>query len=356
MRVKLAGLLLLAAVGLNAERGLAACELAPDDDVLFFPSVATWDAAHQVWDVPIHAWIFQPETHSVKRHLLLSALRHSLGIHEHEAANQLFQERARPFLVDNKQKVVQITLQGQAFSLKRTDMGGHVEDHVWTASLPDSQWTTYQFFGCPGDPRTFSGKVWAAREPHHLIVSDIDDTIKVTNVLDKDAMLANTFLRPYEAIPGMGPLFTTWAKQDPTSVFFYLSASPWQLFSPLSAFLKAAGFPDGLLYLKRFRWKDRSFFSLFESPEDYKGPILKQLVEQFPTGKFTLLGDTTEKDPEIYVAFARAHPDRVEHIYIRDTGPGEQTARLSQAFAGLPAPLWSRFQNGTDLLASGGSR
>ena len=39
------------------------------------------------------------------------------------------------------------------------------------------------------------------------IISDIDDTIRITNVLNKHEMLMNTFVRPLKALPDMASLY-----------------------------------------------------------------------------------------------------------------------------------------------------
>ena len=71
------------------------------------------------------------------------------------------------------------------------------------------------------------------------IISDIDDTVKVSNVLNKRELLANTFLREFTPIEGMAALFRRWGRAH-GAVFHYVSASPWQLQPELQAFLQDA--------------------------------------------------------------------------------------------------------------------
>jgi methyltransferase (TIGR00027 family) len=51
----------------------------------------------------------------------------------------------------------------------------------------------------------------------------------------------------------------------------------------------------------------------------YKEPVLARLAERFPQ-RFVLVGDSGERDPEISVSFARAHPGRVLAAYARRAG------------------------------------
>jgi phosphatidate phosphatase APP1 len=111
------------------------------------------------------------------------------------------------------------------------------------------------------------------------VISDIDDTIKVSNVNDKKALLQNTFVRPYEAVEGMAALYTEWVRQG--VVVHYLSASPWQLYPALSGFMRQAGFPPGPIEMKRFRVKSRTFLSLFKDPMSYKLPHLRDLLKRY---------------------------------------------------------------------------
>src|SRR5690606_16999887 len=57
-----------------------------------------------------------------------------------------------------------------------------------------------------GDDRHFAGTVTLLPPAGVSVVSDIDDTVKVTDVHDRDELLANTFIRPYRAVDGMADL------------------------------------------------------------------------------------------------------------------------------------------------------
>jgi phosphatidate phosphatase APP1 len=130
------------------------------------------------------------------------------------------------------------------------------------------------------------------------VISDIDDTIKITQVRDRRATLRNTFLRPFEPAPGMAEFCQNLARSNHAE-FHYVSASPWQLYLPLAEFVRSNGFPSGTFVLKKFRWKDRSFLSLFADPEKYKSAVIEPLLKRFPNRRFVLIGDSGEL-PEIY--------------------------------------------------------
>lgn len=60
------------------------------------------------------------------------------------------------------------------------------------------------------------------------------------------------------------------------------------------------------------------FSSLYESPAERKRTSLHNLFDGLPLASFILFGDSAEQDLELYVEFAKLHPDRVVAIAIRD--------------------------------------
>ena len=79
------------------------------------------------------------------------------------------------------------------------------------------------------------------------VVSDIDDTIKHTEVTCRRSLLRNTFLREFLPISGMAELYNDWAARG--AAFHYVSSSPWQLYAPLSELCGRFGFPAGTFHL-----------------------------------------------------------------------------------------------------------
>lgn len=81
------------------------------------------------------------------------------------------------------------------------------------------------------------------------VISDIDDTIKVTDILDgKDVILQNTFFRKAKEIPGMSNVYRSWATKG--AKVHYVSNSPWQVYPALQEFLKDNEFPQGSIHLR----------------------------------------------------------------------------------------------------------
>ena len=92
--------------------------------------------------------------------------------------------------------------------------------------------------------------------------------------------------------------------------------------------------------------------SLFADPEKYKPKLIEPLLKKFPQRQFVLVGDSGERDPEIYGALARKFPDQIKHIFIRDVTP-QQTGkeRYRAAFRNLTADDWTVFREPGELLS-----
>jgi phosphatidate phosphatase APP1 len=179
------------------------------------------------------------------------------------------------------------------------------------------------------------------------IVSDIDDTIKFTDVGNRRRMLQNTFLRPFATIEGMAPRYQQWAAEN--AAFHYVSSSPWQLFAPLEQWRRAAGFPEGTFHLRQFRLGVHMLRRLLRIRRHGKARVIHDLLERFPQRQFVLIGDSGERDPEIYGALARRFP-QVSAIWIRELAHRPMGAeRLGKAFRQLDRGRCRVFERAAEL-------
>jgi phosphatidate phosphatase APP1 len=157
-----------------------------------------------------------------------------------------------------------------------------------------------------------------------LVVTDFDDTVAVTQVTSTHHLLAATFLQDAEtqpAVAGMAALLRCLAARGAPVAF--VSGTPVQLAPRMARFLERNGFPPAALYLRNLGTG---------TLRGYKEPVLERLADRFPQARLVLLGDTGERDPEIYAAFARAHPGRVARAYLRQATPAPvPPARLGGA-------------------------
>jgi phosphatidate phosphatase APP1 len=68
----------------------------------------------------------------------------------------------------------------------------------------------------------------------------------------------------------------------------------------------------------------------------------------FPQRTFILVGDSGERDPEIYGAIAREFPNRVTKILIRHI-TSDVPNRFERAFEYIDADKWTLFQTPSEV-------
>ena len=97
-----------------------------DERCILFPTAAALDEGGRHWRVPVHAWVFEPETDDPLRWLLLKPIREALDLKSGTPECELFLSRARWFLVDNERREHPVVFIGDMrFRIGPTDQGGH---------------------------------------------------------------------------------------------------------------------------------------------------------------------------------------------------------------------------------------
>lgn len=333
--------------------------IARDERVVFFPTAASRiNGTH--WRVPIHGWIFEPELESKKRRVAIKGVGKLFSV-KGEEEKKLLKRRLMPFTVDNQSmQYVNIKIGSNVYRMPRSSKDGHF---VAELALGDDELMQHHKlhdndaagnairivrYEAMGDEqnRTFEGTFHLIPPTGTSVITDIDDTIKITNYLDKKEFYRNTFLREFREVPGMKELFHKCAEDSGGSCsFHYVSASPFQLFEELDGFFGAVGFPPATYHLKRIRVKDKTLLQLFADPMEYKLQQIEPLMRAYPLRKFVLIGDSGEKDPEVYSELYRRHPHQVERIWIRNVN-GANESRMD----GVDSDIWRYFDDGYELL------
>ena len=157
------------------------------------------------------------------------------------------------------------------------------------------------------------------------VVTDIDDTIRITEILKGRAtVLRNTFLKAFEAVPGMRDRYAAYGHGVD---FHYVSGAPWQLYRVLAQFLiEESGFPEGTFHMKNVpknlaepeTWRAWRNLVSGDYTVELKKAEITALIKACPDRRFILIGDSGEMDPEIFAAVRDEFPDQIEEILIRD--------------------------------------
>lgn len=164
------------------------------------------------------------------------------------------------------------------------------------------------------------------------LISDIDDTVLVSEVLSKRSLLRNSLLLPPEsrrAVAGMAQLYAGWLQRNPhpqATPVFYVSATPRQLSDSVRRFLRHNGFPRGVLQLKEVYSHQAD---PLRDQQAYKLGRLRAILAAYPGVRFTLVGDDGERDPECYAALQASHPERIHEVWIRPVHPDPARPRFA---------------------------
>lgn len=341
-----------------------------DEKVVFFPTAARRSEDGHSWDVPIHGWIYEPETTDLARRAIMTSIRKYIGLSRHDGETAILKRRLGSFMLNNehrKEISVQIGCDNEhgdycrIFKLPKSQKNGHIEAmlHLDDKELKEIVSESEDGVAAPlirykavmeaNDDRLFEGVAQMIPETGISVISDIDDTVKITGVGSKKKVLRNTFMEDFKAVPGMSELYQGWAK-DLDAKFHFVSSSPWQLWEELAAFLQDVGFPTATYHLKPVRVKDRTLFNLWKCPLETKISVIESILDGFPQRKFILVGDTGEKDPEVYGIIAQKYPNQVKGIYVRNvTGETGKEERYDEAWAGVNREICHLFDEPSDI-------
>lgn len=163
------------------------------------------------------------------------------------------------------------------------------------------------------------------------LISDLDDTLLVSEVNQTTRLLRNSLAVPpesREAVGGMAALCTAWTKRNPrpeATPVFYLSGSPRQLTDSVRRFLQKHGFPQGVLQLKEV---SAARTDPLRDQQAYKVQRASAILQAFPQTRFALLGDDGERDPESYAELQSRFGAQVLGVWIRRVHPDPKRPRL----------------------------
>ncbi|CAF2719249.1 unnamed protein product [Rotaria sp. Silwood2] len=193
------------------------------------------------------------------------------------------------------------------------------------------------------------GEIFLCDDNGISIISDIDDTIKITGVTSIRSILRNTFSGQYKSVPGMSERYRHYESYY-NATFHYLTASPDQLYPFLHEFIQDEQFPLGSYHMRHFTWFDMNFFQFFSSKSfiKQKTKILRMFFQETRSRKFILFGDIFQKDPEIYANIYKEYSERIIKIFIRVSSKNLSN-RLNTVFQYIPKYKWDIFLNGFDL-------
>lgn len=326
------------------EGAMSEADAAPSVSVTLFDTYACHGHGDQ-WRAPVHAWIYRPEVSRFRKAAIARLLSARYGLEVNDASRPLFERRVDLLLADNLPgKKVGVVAGNSRTVLPATGANGHARGVL---RLGGGSIETM-----PSGLRTEPTGTVASLTPigHEglSIICDIDDTVKQTGVVDPRSLWESTFFKPFTSVPGMAALLRRLGGGE--LPVHYVSSSPWHLYAPLRKWMTQERLPVASMHLKHIRLKDRTIFDILAGPEKTKPPHIASLLADFPRRRFILVGDSGEKDPEIYAQVLRQSPGRIERILIRRVaGADNSTTRFETTFSGVPARSWMLFDDPAEV-------
>lgn len=264
---------------------------------------------------------------------------------------------------------------------QRTDAEGYVRfdlrlEPEWDLP-PDPAWEVVALRWTNREgPQCVEGHVLAPGSNARLaVISDIDDTIIETGITGGFRAIARNWRRILAELPedriaapgadafygalGGGQLLPAGERRPGTRIpathrpFFYVSSSPWNLFSYLVAFMRSKNLPLGPLMLRDWGFDRATLGS--SSHGAHKLASIEEILAMYQDLRFALIGDDTQGDLPAYAAAVRQHRGRVAAVFIRTSageklGPEEVHARAEIEAAGVPLWLGESYAIGEQFL------
>ncbi len=333
--------------------------------IVFFPTYAR--RTPRGWRATVAGMVSRPlPERSRRRAIAVAVFKRLLDLDEAELETEMFRRRAESFLFQRVAgRRVRVQLGDRRIEAGPSDRTGHfladvdldegfVDAHAVRSEPAGCPWLPYTEVPDddePGEPGPGQGRIQVVPDTGISVISDIDDTVKISNVADRRELLRNTFVREFAAVPGMPEVYRRWEEGGVS--FHYVSSSPWQLSTSLTSFLGTAGLPAGSMHLKLFRLKDSTPLGRITARKRSKRRVIEQILSDFPLRRFVLVGDSGEKDPEVYAAVARRRPDQVAGVLIRRvpvrTAANHASLRFDKLARRLPTGILRTFTSADEL-------
>lgn len=169
-----------------------------------------------------------------------------------------------------------------------------------------------------------------SRHSDTIVISDIDDTIKATQVLSGFINRVDNSFESDNAFYGMSRLYREIQKSTSAN-FYYVSGSPIFMMSLYNSFLETSGFPLGEL---------RQRLNLLEATYDFKIRMIEDIIARSTPQRLILLGDNGERDSDVYAYIKNKYPQLEVFTFIRYTYPVSLKYKNQNSFVSAFDVAW----------------
>lgn len=171
-----------------------------------------------------------------------------------------------------------------------------------------------------------------------VVVSDMDDTVVrtgATSVLSllRESFTGNAYTRvPFPGVAALYRALRAGAGGDEENPLLFVSRSPWNLYDLFQQFLQLHEIDERpVVFLRRWGLSEEGL--TLADVKGLKYTLISQMLELHAGLPFILVGDSGQKDPEIYREVIRAYPGRVLAVYVRNVSRDPARAEGVRALA-----------------------
>lgn len=236
--------------------------------------------------------------------------------------------------------LIQAEFQGSRYE-SYTDSDGYFEFKLPVTQVFDQEeiWHEVKFLlmeklGKNDGPVTATGYIKIPTDKaEYGIISDVDDTVIRTEATSFIRMMRQTFTRnastrlPFEGVAAFYRALHMGGEINKfKNPLYYVSSSPWNLYDMLEEFWQLNDIPAGPFLLRDFGFSEDKFIKT--SHQKHKLEQIEKVLAFTGELPFILIGDSGQKDPEIYERVVATFPDRIKAIYIRDVTRKRRDAQV----------------------------
>jgi phosphatidate phosphatase APP1 len=238
---------------------------------------------------------------------------------------------------------VQIILGDETFTTQ-TDEYGYFSAWVEPKQNLEPGWHSVNYTIDDEDHKTYRAEgefLIVGEKAEFGTISDIDDTILVshaTQFIKKFRLIMTKNAKTRLPFEGVAEFYNELKAQE--NPFFYVSSSEWNLYEFLQDFFRVRNIPKGPFLLQEYKSGLRDLLFTGGGSHQHKQDKIKRLMTLFPKLKFILIGDSGQRDTEIYRQALHEFPDRILAVYIRKIGKKDDfDQKTSQEFEEKGVPL-----------------
>ncbi|UJR21916.1 hypothetical protein I4U23_024986 [Adineta vaga] len=317
----------------------------------------------------MNGWYYEPLDSNFIQNLIRKSFYGAMNLIDRSTkfSKEEQEERIGPFFVrDVSKHQIQLKISDSISTTVSTDDNGRFYAMIGVNNLQSltikQDVMKYIAFDDDYNQQGDEGLVYLMRTKNYSgcsIISDIDDTIKISEVPNKQKLIINTFKKTFQAVPGMANVYQSW-RSSYQCLIHYVSAMPSQLYYVTQKFLNKENFPHGSFHMRHLKVISPDKYNLVKQLSDFIGhnasqrhklTVIETILNLAPsTQQFIMVGDSGEFDPEIYGEITRRFSNRIKMIFIRLVDGGRNDPnRFENAFKNIPNDKWSTFFDAKDL-------